>query len=251
MTRLFSRCSLFFLALLPQFMLTAAAANLQISPVLIQFRAGQSAAGISLQNYGDTPLYGQVRVYAWDQRDGQDVLTPATDVVASPPVMEIAARSTQTIRLVRRNAPQAGAQTSEQTYRVLIDEIPRNDSSSAATGVAIRLQYSVPVFGLPADEKAAPRLDWAVLRKDKAWVLRVRNDGNLHAQIGATTLTGADGKDHELSKGLLGYVLPGKTREWRLPVDAAAQLGAPGAQLPIRASVNAQPLDASGTVACE
>lgn len=235
------------LALLPA-LVPARAANLQISPVSIQFRAGQGAAGINLQNYGDTPLYGQVRVYAWDQRNGEDVLTPATDVVASPPVMEIAARSTQTIRLVRRNGAPAPF---EQTYRILIDEIPRNDAAGASTGVAIRLQYSVPVFALPADDKAAPRLDWTLVRKDGAWLLRVRNDGQLHAQIGATTLKGADGKERELSKGLLGYVLPGKVREWRVAVDAGADLGAPGAALPIRAHINAQPLDASATVARE
>lgn len=230
----------------------AAAANLQISPVSIQFRPGQGAAGVNLQNYGDTPLYGQVRVYTWDQRDGQDVLVPATDVVASPPVMEIAARSSQVIRLVRRNAVSSTVQAvTEQTYRILIDEIPRGDSASAATGVAIRLQYSVPVFAMPADDKAAPRLVWSVLRKDGGWVLRVRNEGNLHAQIGATTLTGPDGKDRELSKGLLGYALAGKSREWRLPVDAAVELGAPGAAVAIHASVNAQPLAASGTIARE
>ena len=237
-------------SLLP--LLPAAAANLQISPVSIQFRAGQGAAGISLQNYGDTPLYGQVRVYAWDQVDGQDVLTPATDVVASPPVMEIPARSTQTIRLVRRAMPQgASGAATEQTYRILIDEIPRNDGAAGPAGVAIRLQYSVPVFAMPADDNAAPRLTWTVLRKDKNWIVRVRNEGNLHAQIGATTLKGADGKDYVLSKGLLGYALPGKTREWRVPVDGAVELGAPGSALAIRASVNAQPLDASGTVARE
>jgi fimbrial chaperone protein len=87
MTRLLARSVFLFLASLLTLLtlLPAAAANLQISPVSIQFRAGQGAAGVSLQNYGDTPLYGQVRVYAWDQRDGQDVLTPANDVVASPP----------------------------------------------------------------------------------------------------------------------------------------------------------------------
>ena len=236
-------------ALPAAFAVPAAAANLQISPVSIQFRAGQGAAGINLQNYGDAPLYGQVRVYTWDQKDGQDVLTPAADVVASPPVMEIAARSTQTIRLVRRGNPQPAA--TEQTYRILIDEIPRNDNANGATGVAIRLQYSVPVFAMPADDKAAPRLHWTVLRKDGGWVLRVRNDGNLHAQIGATSIKGADGKDYELSKGLLGYALPGKAREWRLAVDARAELGAPGGTLAIRATVNAQPLDASGTIARE
>jgi fimbrial chaperone protein len=247
MTRLLARSVFLFLATLLT-LSAAAAANLQISPVSIQFRAGQGAAGVSLQNYGDTPLYGQVRVYAWDQRDGQDVLTPATDVVASPPVMEIAARSTQTIRLVRRSGAPAAL---EQTYRILIDEIPRNDSAGNSTGVAIRLQYSVPAFVMPADDKAAPKLDWSVLRKDGAWILRVRNDGNLHAQLGATALTGTDGKAYELSKGLLGYVLAGKVREWRLAVDARTALGASGTRLAVRANVNTQPLDAGATIVRE
>jgi len=243
MIRHFLRCGALFLATL--FLLPAGAANLQISPVTIQFRPGQGAAGINLQNYGDAPLYGQVRVYQWDQRDGQDVLTPAIDVVASPPVMQIAARSSQTIRLVRRGNIQNAA---EQTYRILIDEIPRDDG--AASGVAIRLQYSVPVFAQPTDAQAAPRLDWTLFRKEGAWMLRVRNDGTLHAQIGATTLH-AGGKDYELSKGLLGYTLAGKVREWRLPIDAKVDLGAPGAKLVIRATVNARVLDASAAVAGE
>jgi len=223
----------------------ALAANLQISPVSIQFRAGQGASGINLQNYGETSLLGQVRVYAWDQRDGQDVLTPATDVVASPPVMEVAARSTQVIRLVRRNPAQGAA---EQSYRILIDEVPRDDA--AGSGVAIRLQYSVPAFVQGADPQAAPKLDWKLFRRDGAWMLRVRNGGSLHAQIGAATLR-ANGKDYALSKGLLGYALAGKMREWRLPVDGSVELGAPGAELAIQANVNAQPLAASGTVTRE
>ncbi|QJE03472.1 molecular chaperone [Massilia forsythiae] len=222
----------------------AAAANLQISPVSIQFARGQGAAGITLQNQGDDALFGQARVYVWEQRDGQDVLTPATDLVASPPVMEIAARSSQTIRLVRRGAA-AGGDAAERSYRILIDELPRGEE---AGGVAIRLQYSVPVFAAPADAGAAPRLSWDVYRKDGAWMLRVRNDGALHAQIGATVLRGADGKDLQVSKGLLGYALAGKTREWRLPVDGALDMGAPGAALAVSASVNAQPVSASASV---
>jgi fimbrial chaperone protein len=105
-------------------------ANLQISPVSISFQPGQNAAGIQLQNNGDTPLYGQVRVYAWDQRNGVDDLTPTTQLVASPPVIEVAPNSTQTIRLVRRPGAQgaAAAGAAEQTYRILIDELPRGDS---------------------------------------------------------------------------------------------------------------------------
>ena len=220
-------------------------ANLQISPVSISFQPGQNAAGIQLQNNGDTPLYGQVRVYAWDQRNGVDDLTPTTQLVASPPVIEVAPNSTQTIRLVRRAGAQgaAPAGAAEQTFRILIDELPRGDSQQG--NVAIRLQYSVPAFVLPADGQAAPKLEWSTFQRDGAWHLRAFNAGTLHAQIGATSVRIGE-RDVELSKGLLGYALPGRAREWALPPDVAA--GMP-ASLGIQATVNTRPQSASAAVA--
>jgi len=227
----------------------AQGANLQISPVSISFQPGQNAAGIQLQNNGDTPLYGQVRVYAWDQRDGVDALTPTTQLVASPPIIEIAGKSAQTIRLVRRGAAGTASGTpvtpggAEQTYRILIDELPRGDTQQG--NVAIRLQYSVPAFVLPVDAQAAPQLEWSTFQRAGAWHLRARNTGALHAQIGATSVT-VGSRDVVLSKGLLGYALPGRTREWALPADVAGALPAP---LAIDTTVNAKSQSAKAAVA--
>jgi len=221
----------------------AQSANLQISPVSISFQPGQNAAGIQLQNNGDTPLYGQVRVYAWDQRDGVDALTPTTQLVASPPIIEIAGKSAQTIRLVRRAGVAVTPGGAEQTYRILIDELPRGDPQQG--NVAIRLQYSVPAFVLPADTQAAPQLEWSTFQRAGAWHLRARNTGALHAQIGATSVT-VGSRDVVLSKGLLGYALPGRTREWALPADVAGALPAP---LAIDTTVNAKPQSARAAVA--
>lgn len=216
-------------------------ANLQISPVSISFQPGQNASGIQLQNNGDTPLHGQVRVYAWDQRDGADALSPTTQLVASPPVIEIAPNSTQTIRLVRRPGAQAAA-GAEQTYRILIDELPRGDQQG---NVAIRLQYSVPAFVLPADGQAAPKLEWTTFQRGGNWHLRAHNAGTLHAQIGATSVR-IGAREVYLSKGLLGYALPGRAREWQLPSDVVAGMPAP---LAIESMVNTRPQSASAAVA--
>lgn len=222
----------------------AQGANLQIAPVSISFQPGQTSAGIQLQNNGDTPLYGQVRVYAWDQANGVDALSPTTQLVASPPIIEIAPKSTQTIRLVRRTLGIApGSSALEQTYRILIDELPRGDTPQG--NVAIRLQYSVPAFVLPADTQAAPQLEWSTFQRGGVWHLRARNAGALHAQIGATTVR-AGSHSVELSKGLLGYALPGRAREWQLPADVAGALPAP---LAIETTVNAKSQSAKAGVA--
>lgn len=215
-------------------------ANLQISPVTLNLRAAQNAAGINLQNLGDQAIYGQVRVFAWDQRDGEEVLAPTQELVASPPIVEIAANSRQTIRLVRA---QAGPVAQEKTYRVLIDEISR-EGDAGRSGVDIRLRYSVPVFVLPAAAPGKEVLDWQVFRERGEWMLRIKNSGNIHAQIGAMTLTNQAGKEFAVSKGLFGYVLAERMRVWRLPVAREAELDGP---LSIAVNVNAKALIAKNS----
>lgn len=220
--------------------IAAGAANLQISPVMVNLRAGQGASGISMQNLGETPVYGQVRVYLWEQQGGDDVLTPTQDVVASPPIIQIGPKSSQIIRLVRRSEqPPSG----ELCYRILIDEIPRDDNSPNS-GVDIRLRYSVPMFVLPADERAltAPALAWSVFKKDGNWMLRARNSGQQRAQIGALTLVNPGGKPFVVAQGLFGYVLAGRLREWRLPVAKDADLNG---TLEVKAIINTRPLTGS------
>lgn len=212
---------------------TAGAANLQISPVTINMRAEQTSAGITLQNLGDAPLFGQVRVFLWDQANGEEAMSPTQELVASPPIVEIAANGRQTIRLVRT---QAASAQQERTYRVLIDEVGRDDDP-ARSGVDIRLRYSVPVFVLPSGAPGKEVLDWQVYRKDGEWMLRVQNTGNFHAQIGSLTLTNQAGKNFVISNGLFGYVLAGRMRVWRLPVPKDAALE--GA-LAIAVNVNAK-----------
>jgi len=218
----------------------AGAANLQISPVSLTLHAGQNAAGVALQNMGDAAIYGQVRIFQWEQKDGDDVLTPTQELVASPPLIQIAAKASQIIRLVRRVE---AAPATELSYRVLIDEIPHNDDTPSS-GVDIRLRYSVPMFVLPADERGVPVLAWHVFKKNGDWMLRIHNTGAQHAQIGSLTLSNAAGQPHVIAAGLFGYVLAGRLREWRLPVAKDADLKG---VLAVKATVNAKPLAASST----
>ncbi|MCR8526456.1 fimbria/pilus periplasmic chaperone, partial [Escherichia coli] len=142
-------------------------------------------------------------------------LTATREIVASPPIVQIAAHANQAIRLVLAPGVNRAA---EGTYRILIDELGREEGGSAqgvAHGVDIRLRYSVPVFVAPAPENAGARDDalaWQLFRRDGGWMLRVRNTGALHAQIGALDFTSAAGERFDISKGLFGYVLAGRER---------------------------------------
>jgi len=212
------------------------AASLQISPVTVDMSPDTNAAGITLRNPGDQPLYGQVRVFRWEQNEKEDKLEPTQDLVASPPLIQVAPHGEQLVRIVRQSRGMAAA---EQSFRVLIDEIPPPEAA-AASGVTIRLRYSVPVFVHAAGAVGKPELAWQLLRDPQGWMLRATNTGNRHGQIGEVTLV-ARNRTYTLSKGLLGYVLAGHSQQWKVDLDTHASLQG---TLTLKARVNGQASDA-------
>jgi fimbrial chaperone protein len=217
------------------------AATLQISPVMVDVPADVNAAGITLRNPGDKPLFGQVRVFRWDQANGDDMLTPTQDIVASPPLIQIAGHADQLVRLVRTTAPPVGV---EQGYRVLIDELPEPDAAPTS-GVTIRLRYSVPVFLEPPTDVGQPKLTWHLQRVDQSWQLRIDNAGKKRAQIAGVQLIDSAGNPYPVNKGLLGYALAGRDRHWPVTLPANVNVNGP---LKAHAAINSLPAEASVSI---
>lgn len=214
--------------------LSAGAATLQISPVNVEFSAKQNAIGLTLSNPGDTPVFGQVRIYAWTQEGGEDKLTPTDAIAASPPILRIEGNGSQIIRLVRvANAPPAA----EQNYRLLVDELPE-PGRPTPSGISIRMRYSIPVFVVPATALPKPELQFTLKRIGDDWYLDAQNLGGNRAQIGATSFVDAAGKSHPVTNGLLGYALAGQRRMFKLtwPVGKA-----PASPLTIDTTINTVP----------
>lgn len=216
--------------------LAARASSLQIAPVTVELPPGQNASALTLRNPGKEPVYGQVRVFRWDQAPDDDRLEPSEELVASPPLVRIEPQGEQLVRLVRRDASPV---TQERNYRVLVDEVPNLDAAPG-NGVNIRLRYSVPVFVEPAGQPAMPQLSWELRREGAQWQLRVRNDGGRRAQLAAVQVIGADGVAQQITPGLLGYVLAGRTRQWTIALDDKLAARGP---LKLRANLNAQPIE--------
>ena len=191
----------------------SAKGHLQARPTMLELAPGATAGRMTLANTGDEPVPAQVRVFAWIQRDGEDVLVPTNDVVLSPPIVTVPAGAEQLVRIVRQGKPPGH---DDQAYRIVVDELP-GESKNRDAAVGILMRYVLPLF-VRSPEASDAALACSIVRNAAAASLECRNSGGRAAQLGATRLKG-NGKSYQLTAGLYGYVLPGSQRRW--PLDSA------------------------------
>ncbi|MGE6473677.1 fimbrial biogenesis chaperone [Psychrobacter sp. NPDC078631] len=198
----------------------AMASGLQVSPISLSLQARENASGLTLSNSGDNVVHAQVRVYQWLQDEQGDRLTPSRGLLASPPMIELKPGENQLIRVIRAKAPPQGTGAVEDTYRIVVNELPIK-SATQQSGIQFSLTYSLPVFVQPLNvAKTSPQLQWSThLQPDgKAIKLRVSNSGNGHAQLAGLSFVDTAGNSTVINPGLLGYVLPGATMNWTLKI---------------------------------
>jgi fimbrial chaperone protein len=191
------------------------------------------ATVITLENQSDEPMVAQVRLFAWDQALGEDILQPQDQLQVSPPMAHLAPHSTQVARVIRLAPGQA---QKELTYRLLIDELP-DSVPRADHSIDIRLRYSVPLFVLPNTTARGPMLTWHLERLGGRPYLEVTNTGDLHAQISAVEMLDDKGDVLPVAAGLLGYALAGHQRQWLLPEQPVYRHSSP---IRVKAVVNQQ-----------
>ncbi|MFG6667118.1 molecular chaperone [Halomonas sp. HNIBRBA4712] len=209
------------------------ASSLLIWPLYPEIAQGESATALWLENHGDAPLAMQLRIFAWEQGNGEDRFLAQQAIVGSPPMIEIAPGERQMVRLIRQGEVTAGR---ENAFRVIIDEIPRASSltahaDAANAGVRFQMRYSLPLFvyghgAEPLDPRALqgashyPGLGFRTYVDDGRQMLEITNQNDRHVRLNRVAF---DGAPLPVAEGLLGYVLPGSTRRWPLPPRASAQ----------------------------
>ena len=197
--------------------LSSLAASLQVAPISVAFSPQEKAKEIWLTNTSERPIRAQTRVLIWSQVAGQDQVNPTRDLVASPSITEIKAGEQQLIRIIRI-APQNTAV--EQTYRLLIDELPSSGQADAQTGLQLLLQYSIPVFIKPTDS-IAMRNGLTLLNQVNFQYqnqqLIVKNNAKSHIRISELTYINPNGERIPLINGLVGYALAGQSMRWDIP----------------------------------
>jgi fimbrial chaperone protein len=198
----------------------ARAASLQVSPVLLEITAPGSAATVTLRNNGKRPITSQVRVFRWSQDSGKEHLLPTTDVVASPPAVELRPGQDYVVRIVRTTKrPIEG----EEAYRLFIDELP--EPRQHARAVTFVLRHSIPVL-FDAQEGSAPSLVWRVTQSAREVALTVMNQGERRFRLAGVKISDGDGASVPFGPGLVGYVLGRSTMTFTVPSKARLRQGA-------------------------
>lgn len=181
----------------------AAAASLQVSPILIDVAAeGAAASSVTLRNASNKPVNAQLRVFRWTQANGQDQYEETTDVAASPPMVSMKANGEYVVRIVRTSrAPIKG----EESYRFVADELPDSGARAAGT-VNLLVRHSVPVF-FRSPNAAPAAVTWNVSKRGGRLVVEGNNTGERRVRIAKLKADDGAGNSVNYGDGLIGYVL--------------------------------------------
>ena len=193
---------------------TAAAASLTVAPTRVELGAADPVAVVTLQNNAAEPVMVQVQTFAWPRGPDMLVLEPTRELIAVPPVFEVAGNGRQVIRVAQRG-PITGER--EQAYRLLITEVPQGPAR--ATGIRFALRLSLPVFVTP--DGAAPRAVWSLRDAGRGRELILRNEGSAHLQVRRIVLRPKDRAKPAVTIQMPAYVLAGHEHSWPLPLAAA------------------------------
>lgn len=214
----------------------ADAAVFGVSPIRIDLTPDTRTAVVNVSNDDTRKLYFQAKLVEWTQTpDGKDQYAESKDLVFFPAIFTIEPGEKRIIR-VGSKGPILPA---HRAYRLFIEELPDPNDRGAGAGaqVAVRMRFGVPI--IVGKGEARPVIVEATAAPGAVKAL-IRNEGDRMVRFDELTLASG-----ERTVGKTGgwYVFPGVTREFVVPVDAAA---CPvDATMEIRASVDGKVTRAS------
>lgn len=197
----------------------ALAGVFSVVPVRIYMTPRDRAVAITVTNEGETEMVLQAEVSTWRQAaDGTDEQVPSEDLILSPPILKLAPKARQVVRLARI----AQADVAQQlTYRLVIREVPEaTPQKDQQLQIPIALALSMPVFITPPAAKRD--VSCQVLRGAELQV-SCGNAGTAYAQVRDVQLRQANQLVGRMEGGV--YILPGARKAMTLQSQQAARPG--------------------------
>ncbi|UUZ65090.1 fimbria/pilus periplasmic chaperone [Polaromonas sp. P1-6] len=197
----------------------ASAGVFSVTPVRLYMTPRDRAIAVTLTNEADTDVVLQADINTWSQKpDGTDELVLTEDLILAPPIIKLAPKARQVVRLALLRPADASRQL---TYRMIIREVPEAQPA-AGIQVPIALALSMPVFITPP---AAKRQMNCSSQRAEAKTVNVQcsNTGSAYAQIREASLV----RDKLTLARFEGgsYILPGASKTVSLKGEKAVTAG--------------------------
>ncbi len=208
------------------------AGSFSVSPVRIYMLPRDRAVAITIVNEGDTEVALQADINTWSQKpNGADDLVLTEDLILSPPIIKLAPKARQVVRLALLKPADASKQL---TYRLIVREVPEAVTPGPNVQIPIALALSMPVFITPPTAKReiacnASQAAQATQGAAASVLVSCQNTGTAYAQVREITLR-RDGATLGKFEGGT-YILPGA--EKTIPVKTEAAVTAGAAQLQV------------------
>jgi fimbrial chaperone protein len=192
-----------------------------VGPTRVELTREHPVAVLEVRNDNSSPTIVQIERMSWSQDGGTDSYAATSLLIATPPVFELAAGGTQTLRVALRDWHQV---TEEEDFRIYVREVPRVPGGPPS-GLQFALRVGVPVFAnFPG---ASPHLQWVLkVVAGGQLALSSRNTGGRWAHILRWEIRAPGGGPVLWRSDEAGYVIAGGERLWTnvaLPAVSSGQ----------------------------
>lgn len=194
--------------------------TLEVAPIRLVLTANGPISSMVVGNGDESEMAVQAEVVEWSQENGKDVYRATQDVVANPLIFKLAPQNKQIVRIGLR-APE---NSNERSYRIFLQQLPRDQLSSSDGSVSATLQtlfrVGVPIFVPPL--VSTQDMQWHFLPDSatrlgaRRYTLAVDNKGSEHVQLTHILIRDEQGRE-VVKKSLSHYVLAGQT--FALPLE--------------------------------
>jgi fimbrial chaperone protein len=211
--------------------ISATAGSFSINPVRVFMAPRDRATAITITNEGNEPLIMNAELYAWKQDDkGEQVITITEEIMMTPPVIKIAPKSKQVVRLALLRPRPANEQL---TYRIIVTEfLEARPVTLENVQLPMATAFSIPIFITPRG--VSKKVGCEIVRATEgANKVVCENTGNAYSHVSKFELTTTTG-DKLASQEAGGYLLAGVKRSFDLLPIAKTALPAGPAKLIVR-----------------
>ncbi|RYY76921.1 MAG: molecular chaperone [Gammaproteobacteria bacterium] len=175
----------------------ASASSLGVWPINPRIDHPASSTLLWVKNNNKTePVTLQARVFLWRQANNEEQFEAQDELVISPPIIEVKPETQQIFRVMNRKGLLSTI-TTEKSYRILIDEVPKDDANQVSQ-LRFQMRYSLPLFvGRPEIFANKPitnilnsmalNLNYRVIQ-EPAPAIEIINNSPLHARLSNLTI---------------------------------------------------------------